>query len=68
MATATAMGMPKPYNERGHAVRAAQPRDIRSNSEADDTPTALRLQRLKLLGIIGQRADMLASLVWGEAA
>lgn len=68
MATATAMGMPIPYNGKGHAVRPAQPQQFHSNSADDDTPTALRLQRLKLLGIIGARANMLAPMVWGEAA
>jgi len=38
-----------------------------SSSDADNT-TALRLQRLRLLGIIGNRADVLAALAWGEAA
>lgn len=36
---------------------------ISSNSDTDST-TALRLQRLRLLGIIGFRAAMLADLAW----
>jgi hypothetical protein len=36
---------------------------ISSNANEDNT-TALRLQRLKLLGIIGQRADVLSSMIW----
>lgn len=40
---------------------------INNGNPADNT-TALRLQRLRLLGIIGARANMLASLAWGEAA
>ena len=36
---------------------------ISSNSNTDNT-TALRLQRLRLLGIIGFRATMLADLAW----
>lgn len=36
---------------------------ISSNSTPDNT-TALRLQRLRLLGIIGFRAAMLADLAW----
>lgn len=39
-----------------------------SSNDAVDTTAALRLQRLRLLGIIGQRADVLAALAWGEAA
>jgi hypothetical protein len=34
----------------------------------EDNTAALRLQRLRLVGIIGQRAEMLAGMVWGEAA
>jgi hypothetical protein len=36
---------------------------ISSNNNTDST-TALRLQRLRLLGIIGFRAAMLADLAW----
>ena len=39
-----------------------------SNDDTGDNTTALRLQRLRLLGIIGARAEMLAPLAWGEAA
>jgi hypothetical protein len=31
-----------------------------------NTTEALRLQRLRLLGILGQRAAVIASLAWGE--
>jgi len=34
----------------------------------DDSTEALRLQRLRLLGILGRRAELLAELAWGEAA
>jgi len=33
-----------------------------------DSTTALRLQRLRLIGIIGARAEMLTNMAWGEAA
>jgi hypothetical protein len=36
-------------------------------TETNNT-TALRLQRLRLIGVIGQRAETLTSFVWGEAA
>ncbi len=39
---------------------------ISSNSDTDNT-TALRLQRLRLLGIIGFRAAMLADLAWSTS-
>jgi len=32
------------------------------------TTQALRVQRLRLLGILGARAELLARLAWGEAA
>lgn len=37
-------------------------------SDTADSATALRLQRLRLLGVIGRRADLLASLAWEDAA
>jgi hypothetical protein len=38
------------------------------NNDADDnTASALRLQRLRLIGVIGERANLLAGLAWGEA-
>ncbi|GAA3714322.1 hypothetical protein GCM10022268_23870 [Sphingomonas cynarae] len=36
---------------------------IRSNTTPDSTK-ALRLQRLRLIGIIGLRAEILAALAW----
>jgi hypothetical protein len=42
-----------------------QPSTNFNNSNVDtDNTTALRLQRLRLLGIIGFRAAMLADLAW----
>lgn len=38
-----------------------------NNSKTVDSTTALRLQRLRLLGIIGMRAELIASIAW-EAA
>jgi len=38
------------------------------SSNTADSTTALRLQRLRLLGIIGARAEMLTNLAWGGAA
>ena len=39
-----------------------------NNSNNADSTTALRLQRLRLLGIIGVRAELLTNMAWGEAA
>jgi hypothetical protein len=38
------------------------------NSKAKDSTEALRLQRLRLVGIVGMRAELLAQLAWGDAA
>lgn len=38
---------------------------INSNNIVDSTH-ALRIQRLRLIGIDGHRANMIASLAWGE--
>lgn len=37
------------------------------NSATVNSTDALRIQRLRLLGIIGQRAALIAALAWGEA-
>ncbi len=60
----------RPENEAPRAVLADRrgTTNYISNSDTADNTTALRLQRLRLLGIIGARAEMLAPLAWGEAA
>ena len=67
MATAT-VGAPKPCKQKGRPV-AGRPLTnfINSNNIADSTE-ALRLQRLRLVGILGLRAKLIADLAWGEAA
>ena len=37
------------------------------NSSTADSTTALRLQRLRLLGVIGIRAELLAGMAWEGA-
>jgi hypothetical protein len=55
--------------QKGCTVLPVQPLAIFVNNGTDEnTASALRLQRLSLLGIIGQRANLLASLVWEKAA
>lgn len=39
-----------------------------SNDIALNTQLALQMQRLRLLGIIGERARLLAPLAWGDVA
>jgi hypothetical protein len=48
------------------AARPLQNQD--HSSSTTDNLTALRLQRLRLLGIIGQGAMLLSDLAWGEPA
>ena len=68
MGTATARA-PQPGNAKGRTVSAARPlTNLVSNDTATDTTRALRLQRLRLLGIIGQRAQTIAGIAWGEVA
>ena len=69
MPSATARA-PQPGKQKGRAVAAARPlrnlnRNVASNNDGrSDSILTLRLQRLRLLGIIGKRADLLASLAW----
>lgn len=39
-----------------------------SLSNAADSATNLRLQRLFVVGIVGNRADLIASLAWGATS
>ena len=39
-----------------------------SDDNQGNTTETLRLQRLRLLGILGQRAAVIASLAWGDTA
>lgn len=39
-----------------------------NNSKTADSTAALRLQRLRLLGIIGRRAELIASIAWEAGA
>jgi hypothetical protein len=66
----TMQGTLWPENEAPRAVladRRGTAKFLVTNNAADNT-TALRLQRLRLLGIIGARAEMLTEMAWGEAA
>lgn len=65
MATAARAVALKTETRAGETARASK---IVGNFSVDDNSlTNLRLQRLRLLGIIGQRARLLSDLAW-EAA
>jgi|GEM_PF-7092526 len=55
---------PAPNKQKGRVVSATQPQNIACNSSGNDTRLALRLQRLSLLGLIGQRANLVAAMAW----
>ncbi len=61
-----ARGALRPYNEAPrNACQGVRGTTIYvNNGSIADTVSALGFQRLKLLGIIGQRASMLADLAW----
>jgi hypothetical protein len=45
-----------------------RPSQMLIHGSDDDSASMLRLQRLRLIGIIGERAKTLSQMVWGEAA
>jgi hypothetical protein len=60
---ATSARAPKPGSEKGRL--AGRPLSKFINSDSTDNTTAIRLQRLLACGIVGQRANLIASLAWG---
>lgn len=68
MATAT-LGVTQRPNEMTRPSAKGRATSIIVNHDAStDTALALRMQRLRLLGILGQRAAVIASLAWGDTA
>ena len=61
-------GSVTPKARKGRTATVRPSTNLLNSSGINDSTEALRLQRLRLVGIIGMRAQMLASLVWGEAA
>jgi hypothetical protein len=66
MLTAPRAVAPKTRKGRTATVRPST-NFISSNSQAN-TIDALRKQRLRIIGIYDYRADLIASLAWGDAA
>jgi hypothetical protein len=63
MTSATGLA-PQPDKRKG-APTTARPLTDFINSNADkDSATALRLQRLRPFGIVGQRANLIAYMAW----
>lgn len=66
MSAATARA-PQPGNEKGRL--AGRPLiTLITNGNIEDTKDALRLQRLHRVGIVGSKANLIASLAWNEVA
>lgn len=65
MFTAARAVAPKTRKGRTGTVRPST--NLLNSSAIIDSTEALRVQRLRLLGIIGQRAALIASLAWGDA-
>lgn len=68
--TRNSKGALRPKSEAPRQTRAGVERGTTnyfSNSNAADTTTTLRLQRLLAYGIVGRRAILIASLAWGAA-
>lgn len=65
--TAATVGAPQPCKQKGRPVAGRPLKNFINSNDTADTTHALRVQRLRLVGIIGHRANMLASLAWGEA-
>lgn len=63
---AATVGAPKPCKQKGRPVAGRPLTNFISSNNNADTTHGLRIQRLRLIGIIGHRADVLASLAWGE--
>jgi len=66
METAT-VGAPMPCKQKGRPVAGRPLTNFNNSNDIADSTHSLRLQRLRLAGIIGHRAGVLASLAWGEA-
>ena len=67
MLTAAA-GCVTPKTRKGRTATVRPLTNMLINSKAKDSTEALRLQRLRLVGIVGMRAELLAQLAWGDAA
>jgi hypothetical protein len=65
MATAARASGPK--TRKAGTATVPTPAIFFSSNDTSDTASAIRLQRLLPLGIIGFRADLIAQLAWGEA-
>jgi hypothetical protein len=64
MATAT-VRVSKPAKQKGRPVAGRPLTNFINSNDNSSSTTDLRIQRLRLLGIIGARAQLLAEMAWG---
>lgn len=63
MTSATALA-PKPDKRQGAPTTARPLTDFVNSNANKDSATALRLQRLRPFGVVGQRANLIAYMAW----
>lgn len=57
-------GAPQPNKRKGRTATVQPLQNFHHVSKIVDSAAALRLQRLSAIGIIGSRANLIATLVW----
>lgn len=61
-------GSVTPKTRKGRTATVQPSTNLLNNGTNRNSTEALRVQRLRLFGVIGARAELLAQLAWGEAA
>jgi hypothetical protein len=61
-------GSVTPKTRKGRTATVQPSTNLLNNGANRNSIDTLRVQRLRLLGVIGARAELLARLAWGEAA
>lgn len=64
----TAAGAVARKTRKGRTSTVRPSTNLLISSGVEDSIAAVRLQRLMPLGLIGPRADLISSLIWGEPA
>ena len=61
-------GSVAPKMRKGRTATVRPLTKLLNNSNINDSTEALRLQRLRLAGVFGAPAEMIADIIWGDAA
>ena len=59
-----AAGSVAPKTRKGRTATVRPSKNFINSNVNTDSATILRLQRLRTIGVVGQRADLVANLVW----